>query len=145
MAYGPAMATVTSIHVDVDPDDDRSLPGWIYHDPEYFRVEMERVIRPSWQIVCHVNDVPGRGDCRTLDYLGESIIVIRGGDQEVRAFHNVCRHRGSRLLDGHSGCSRKLVCPYHAWSYELDGRLAGVPGKADYPGLQTERLGLLPV
>ncbi len=131
--------------VSVDPDEGRSLPGWVYHDPEFFAAEMERVIRPSWQVVCHVSDVPDRGDWRTLDYLGESVIVVRGDDGAVRAFSNVCRHRGSRLVDGHQGCARKLVCPYHAWTYALDGALAGVPGRSDYPGLAPADLGLIPV
>jgi phenylpropionate dioxygenase-like ring-hydroxylating dioxygenase large terminal subunit len=128
-----------------DPHADLSLPGWLYHDPEFFRVEMERVIRPSWQIVCHQSDIPNAGDWQSIDYLGESVIVIRGDDREVRAFANVCRHRGSRLVDGNQGCARKLVCPYHAWVYGADGRLRAVPHKADYPGLEMERLGLKPV
>jgi phenylpropionate dioxygenase-like ring-hydroxylating dioxygenase large terminal subunit len=140
------MATVTPLYRnEADPDEHLSLPGWLYTDAEFFGVEMERVIRPSWQVVCHVNEIPGRGDWRTIEYLGESIIVVRGDDGAVRALSNVCRHRGSRLVDGHSGCALKLVCPYHAWTYNLDGRLAGVPGKSDYPGLATETLGLIPV
>jgi phenylpropionate dioxygenase-like ring-hydroxylating dioxygenase large terminal subunit len=128
-----------------ETDRARSLPGWLYHDPEYFGVEMERVIRPSWQIVCHGSDIAGAGDWRTLDYLGESVIVIRGDDGRARAFANVCRHRGSRLVDGHQGCARRLVCPYHAWTYAADGRLIGVPMRADYPGLALEDHGLKPV
>jgi len=122
-----------------------SLPGWIYRDREYFDVEMERVIRPSWQVVCHSNEIPSPGDWRTLDYLGESIVVIRGDDGAVRAFSNVCRHRGSRVVSGASGCSRRLTCPYHAWTYALDGRLIGVPRKSDYPGLEPSKLGLVPI
>ncbi|HEV2748752.1 MAG TPA: aromatic ring-hydroxylating dioxygenase subunit alpha [Allosphingosinicella sp.] len=129
----------------VDPDEGWSLPAWTYHDPECFRVEMERVMRPSWQVVCHLSDVPNTGDWHTLDFLGESIVVVRGKDMAVRAFTNVCRHRGSRILDGASGCTRKFVCPYHAWTYELDGRLAGVPGKSGYAGLDTGKHGLAPV
>jgi phenylpropionate dioxygenase-like ring-hydroxylating dioxygenase large terminal subunit len=128
-----------------DPQEDLSLPGWLYHDPEYFAVEMERLIQPAWQIVCHDSDISGPGDWRSLDYLGESVIVIRGADGEARAFANVCRHRGSRLVDGTGGCARRLTCPYHGWTYAADGRLIGVPHKADYPGLEPERLGLLPV
>jgi len=63
----------------------------------------------------------------------------------VRAFSNVCRHRGSRLVDGTGGCSKVLTCPYHAWSYARDGRLVGVPHRQEYPDLQTETLGLKPV
>ena len=128
-----------------DDQGELSLPGWLYHDPEYFRVEMARVIRPSWQIVCHANDIPGAGDWRTLEILGGSIVVIRGDDGRARAFANVCRHRGSRLVDGEAGCAKRLTCPYHAWTYATDGRLIGVPDRQDYPGLDPARLGLVPV
>lgn len=131
--------------VDIDPDADFSLPGWIYTDPEFMALEIERIIRPSWQIVCHLNEVPGAGDYRTIEYAGESVIVIRGDDGEVRAFTNVCRHRAMRLVEGPAGCARKLVCPYHAWVYETDGRLTGVPMKGEYPALKLEDNGLAPV
>ena len=130
---------------EADDLDDLRLPGWVYHDSDYFKVEMARLIRPSWQIVCHANDIPSAGDWRTLDLLGESVIVIRGGDGIVRAFANVCRHRGSRLVDGTSGCAKRLTCPYHAWTYAADGRLVGVPQREDYPGLEPAALGLKPV
>jgi len=130
---------------DPDPQRDFSLPGWIYRDPEYFAVEMERLIRPAWQIVCHASDIAGPGDWRTLDYLGESVIVIRGADGAARAFANFCRHRGSRLVDGGEGCAKRLTCPYHGWTYAADGRLVGVPRKADYPGLDPAGWGLVPV
>jgi phenylpropionate dioxygenase-like ring-hydroxylating dioxygenase large terminal subunit len=141
--FDHAFAEIDS--VDVDPDADFSLPGWIYHDREFFDLEMERVIRPSWQIVCHVNEVPGPGDYRTIEYCGESVVVIRGDDGVVRAFTNVCRHRAMRLVDGSGGCAKKLVCPYHAWTYDNDGRLTGVPMKSEYPSLKLEENGLVPV
>jgi len=127
---------------DHDPDADWSLPGWLYTDPEYFALEMERVIRPSWQIVCHVSDVATPGAWRSLDYIGESVIVVRGDDDAVRAFTNVCRHRAMRLVEGGAGCAKKFICPYHAWAYELDGRLSGVPMRSDYPTLKLEDNGL---
>src|SRR4051812_20519046 len=129
----------------VDPDADFSLPSWLYTDPEVVEVEAARIFRPSWQIVCHVNDLPNPGDYHTLDYIGESVVAIRGEDGAVRAFTNVCRHRAMRLVEGPSGCARKLVCPYHAWTYASDGRLTGVPFRGDYPGLDLARNGLAPV
>ncbi len=130
---------------DVDPDADFSLPGWIYGDEEFQQLELERVLRPSWQIVCHESDIAQPGEWRTLDYLGESVMVIRGDDRQLRAFTNVCRHRAMRLVEGAAGCSKKLVCPYHAWTFEPDGRLSGVPMKSDYPALKLEENGLVPV
>ncbi|MGV3455724.1 aromatic ring-hydroxylating oxygenase subunit alpha [Sphingomonas sp.] len=128
-----------------DPDADWSLPGWIYTDPEFLEVETARILRPSWQIVCHESDVAGPGDWRTLSYLGENVVVVRGRDGAIRAFHNVCRHRAMRIVEGNAGCTKKLVCPYHAWAYELDGRLSGVPMRSDYPALDIDASGLVPV
>jgi phenylpropionate dioxygenase-like ring-hydroxylating dioxygenase large terminal subunit len=115
-----------------DPDADRSLPAWTYRDPDFFAAEVKRIFRPAWQIVCHESDIAAPGDYQAIDLFGENIILIRGEDGVGRAFTNVCRHRGAQIVDGPSGCAKKLVCPYHGWTYESDGRLTGVPMKADY-------------
>jgi phenylpropionate dioxygenase-like ring-hydroxylating dioxygenase large terminal subunit len=101
------------------------------------------VLRPAAQVVCHLSDIAEPGDWRSLDYLAEKILVIRGRDGAVRAFANVCRHRGARLLDGEGGCARRVTCRYHGWSYDLDGRLVGVPMREDYEDLDADRLGLV--
>ena len=129
----------------LDPLDGMSLPGWLYFEPEFLEAEKNTFLRAAPQVVCHVNDIPAPGDWRTLEYLGESVLVIRGDDQKVRAFSNVCRHRGSRIVDGDGGCAKVLTCPYHAWSYSRDGRLVGVPHRNEYPGLKTDELGLFPI
>jgi phenylpropionate dioxygenase-like ring-hydroxylating dioxygenase large terminal subunit len=140
------MAThLRSVQPTPDPLDGMSLPGWLYHDAEFFEAEKRAFLRAAPQVVCHVNEIPQPGDWRTLEYLGESVIVIRGDDGAVRAFSNVCRHRGSRIVDGAAGCAKVLTCPYHAWSYARDGRLVGVPHRQEYPGLRTEDHGLFPV
>jgi phenylpropionate dioxygenase-like ring-hydroxylating dioxygenase large terminal subunit len=127
-------------------EEDHSLPAWIYRDPEFFEREQAVIFRKSWQVVCHVSDVPHAGDFHTLDFLGEPLVVVRGDDGQVRGFHNVCRHRAARLVDGSKGhCGRRITCPYHAWTYALDGRLVGVPDKQAFPGLQSERHGLAPL
>ena len=128
-----------------DPLADMSLPGWLYHDAEFFEAEKKAFLRAAPQVVCHESEITQPGEWRTLEYLGESVLVIRGDDDEVRAFSNVCRHRGSRLVDGTGGCAKVLTCPYHAWSYARDGRLVGVPHRSEYPGLRTEDHGLFPV
>ncbi|HKO67771.1 MAG TPA: aromatic ring-hydroxylating dioxygenase subunit alpha [Burkholderiaceae bacterium] len=131
--------------MNTDSDDGWSLPAWTYRDAGFFEIEMTRVMRPSWQVVCHASDIENPGDWQTLEFLNESIVVIRGDDRQMRAFTNVCRHRGSRLLSESSGCAKRLTCPYHGWTYGLDGQLIGVPGKGDYPGLDIEAHGLVPV
>lgn len=140
------MAThLKSVQPTTDPLDDLSLPGWLYYDPEFFEAEKRAFLRASPQIVCHESEIANPGEWRKIDYLGESVIVIRGDDGEIRAFTNVCRHRGSRLVDGEGGCAKVLTCPYHAWSYARDGRLVGVMHRHEYPGLEVEKLGLVPV
>jgi phenylpropionate dioxygenase-like ring-hydroxylating dioxygenase large terminal subunit len=121
------------------------LPGWIYSDPEFFELEKQHIFRTSWQLVCHVNDVPEPGDYHCLDLLGESVVVVRGADRKLRAFHNVCRHRASRLVDGQKGhcVGGRITCPYHAWSYAFDGRLVGVPHKDTFRNFDATRHGLI--
>jgi phenylpropionate dioxygenase-like ring-hydroxylating dioxygenase large terminal subunit len=140
------MATqLKSVRPTPDPLDGMSLPGWLYFDPEFFEAEKKAFLRAAPQVVCHESEIAEPGEWRSLEYLGESVIVIRGDDGETRAFANVCRHRGSRLVDGNGGCAKVLTCPYHAWSYARDGRLVGVPHRNEYPGLVTEDHGLFPI
>ena len=119
------------------------LPAWIYRDPEFFELEKQHIFRTSWHLVCHQNDIPATGDYHTFEILGESVVAVRGDDGQIRSFHNVCRHRASRLLDGPKGqCGRRITCPYHAWTYSLDGRLIGVPFKETFRDFDPQKSGL---
>ncbi|SMF14026.1 Phenylpropionate dioxygenase, large terminal subunit [Tistlia consotensis] len=120
----------------------RGLPAWTYRNAELLDLEYQRVILGSWQIACHANDVRQPGDYFVLELMRDSVLVLRGDDGVVRAFANVCRHRGSKLLDGTGNCPKAVVCPYHGWAYELDGRLKGVPSERSFPGLDKATLGL---
>jgi phenylpropionate dioxygenase-like ring-hydroxylating dioxygenase large terminal subunit len=101
---------------------------------------------PAWHLVCHQSDIPDKGDYQTFRMLGEIVFAVRGKDGEINGFHNVCRHRAARLLDdGKGNCGALLTCPYHAWSYALDGRLVGVPFKNQYDALREENYNLVPV
>jgi phenylpropionate dioxygenase-like ring-hydroxylating dioxygenase large terminal subunit len=123
-----------------------SLPGWIYRDAEFLQAEKERVFAASWQIVCHLNDIPNPGDYHTLDFLGEPVVAVRGEGNRVRAFFNVCRHRAARLLDSGAGhCAGRIVCPYHAWVYDLDGRLMSLPHRREFDDFSRAGYGLKPV
>jgi phenylpropionate dioxygenase-like ring-hydroxylating dioxygenase large terminal subunit len=123
-----------------------SLPAWLYRDPAFFELEKRHVFRTAWQVVCHVSDVPEAGCYHTLDFLDEKVVTLRGDDGVVRSFHNVCRHRAARVADGDKGrCGRRLVCPYHAWSYGLDGQLAAVPRWQGFEDLDLDAHGLAPV
>jgi phenylpropionate dioxygenase-like ring-hydroxylating dioxygenase large terminal subunit len=124
-------------------DDSVSLPGWIYRDQDFFEVEKEVIFRRAWQPVCHVSDIPAAGDYHTFEFLGENLVVLRGEDGEARGFHNVCRHRAARLLDGSSGnCGHRVMCPYHAWTYDMTGALVGVPNKAAFEDFNNSEHGL---
>ena len=122
-----------------------ALPAWVYNHAELTRLELERVLRPSWQIVCHVNSIPKAGDYATFDLGGESILALRDRDGSIRGFHNVCRHRGARLLDGSGNCPASITCPYHGWTYRHDGGLIGMPVRESFPGLDRSEHGLKPV
>ncbi len=127
----------------VADEDDWSLPAWTYDDPDFMKLEREAIFMPAWHLVCHVSELANPGDWRGFAMFGELAIVVRGQDGAIRAFHNVCRHRAARLLDGDGGhCEGRITCPYHGWTYALDGRLIGVPFQADYPDFDRADHGL---
>ncbi len=100
-----------------------SMEKPFYLDPGVFEADVERVIMPIWHLVDHASRIPNAGDYFLFELAGESIIVVRGWEGEIRAFYNVCRHRGSIICREAHGNVRLLRCPYHAWSYDLDGSL----------------------
>jgi len=120
----------------------RALPAWVYSNAELNRLEIERILLPSWQLVCHINSIPNPGDYATFDLGSESVLVLRDRDGEIRGFHNVCRHRGARLLDDTGNCPGPITCPYHGWSYRQDGSLVGVPLRDTFPGIDRTQFGL---
>ena len=103
-----------------------SLPGRDYHDPAVWDVEKERIFYRHWYCVGRVEQIPEPGDYLLRDVGDESILIVRTKDGELRAFYNVCRHRGSRLCDEPAGQMKSVIkCPYHAWSYTFQGELVG--------------------
>jgi phenylpropionate dioxygenase-like ring-hydroxylating dioxygenase large terminal subunit len=131
---------------DAVSDTGSSLPAWIYRNTEFLELERQHLFMPAWHLVCHQNDIPEKGDYQTFRMLGEIAFVLRGKDGRINAFHNVCRHRAARLLDdGKGNCGGMVTCPYHAWSYALDGRLRGVPMRREYENLDPEAHSLVPV
>ena len=103
-----------------------------YSDPEIFRRDIDRIHLRHWLCVGHESRVPKKGDWFRFDVAGESLILVRGRDDEVRALVNVCRHRGSRVCYEESGNARMLVCPYHAWTYDDSGSLVTVYAEEDF-------------
>jgi Rieske 2Fe-2S family protein len=122
-----------------------TLPGRYYYDPAIHAVERERIFGRGWLCVGYAAQLAGAGDYLTVELAGESAIVVRGRDGAVRAFLNVCRHRGARLCSEPCGqLGGAIRCRYHAWTYALDGRLIGVPNMPG-EGLDREAHGLVPV
>ena len=123
-----------------------TLPGRDYHAAEVFDLERERVFFRRWFYAGRVDSLAEPGAFMAVDVVGESILVVRGKDGELRGFYNVCRHRGSRLCEEESsGKLRSAIkCPYHAWSYSFDGRLIGTPFM-DKNEIDRSQFGLWPV
>lgn len=113
----------------------RTLAGRYYCAPEVLTDENERLFRRQWVCVGRESEVARAGEYLLVTIAGESLIVLRDRDDRVRAFYNVCRHRGTRLCEAERGqFAGTIQCPYHAWTYRLDGRLAGAPHMQDTPG-----------
>jgi Rieske 2Fe-2S family protein len=120
-----------------------SLPRPFYTDPGLHRLDLEELFYRDWVFAAHDCELPKRGSWVTLEIGEYSIVVVRSGDSEIRAFHNSCRHRGSRICAAGSGTSARLVCPYHQWAYRLNGELAFARDMG--PGFDNGAYGLKPV
>ncbi len=121
------------------------LPPWAYRNSELFELEIEQIFRPSWMLVGHVSDIPKVGDYLTFEGFNEMIVVIRSENGKVHAFHNICRHRGSKILNGEGNCPRALVCPFHGWRYNLEGKLQFIPKPEGFPHLNKDTISLVSV
>lgn len=122
------------------------MPAARYFDQRFYDLEMERVWRKTWLLAAHVSDLPSAGSYKLFDQLGESVIVMRGQDNAIRAFHNVCMHRGSPLVTETRGkIGARMVCPYHAWTYSSSGELLTVPEERNFACLDRPSLALTPV
>ncbi|MGB8714517.1 MAG: aromatic ring-hydroxylating dioxygenase subunit alpha [Onishia taeanensis] len=100
-----------------------SLPQPFYNDERLFQLDMQEIFEKEWLFAGMTCEIPSKGNYMTLEVGDNPVVIVRGNNGEVHAFHNVCRHRGSRLCVTNKGKVAKLVCPYHQWTYELDGRL----------------------
>lgn len=122
-----------------------TLPGSYYYRPEIYARELERIWGRMWVCVERVEALPEPGDFLTTTVGDESLIVVRGRDGRLRAFFNVCRHRGAQVCTAAAGNAKALTCAYHAWTYGLDGKLQGAPNIASFGSFPREDFGLVPV
>jgi len=123
-----------------------TLPSPLFRDPAVYEREVARLFRRSWQCVGRADELPFPGSFRTVEVAGSGVLLVRNRAGKLRAFHNVCRHRGTRLVEAPEGRDlTRLLCPYHAWTYDLDGRLLGTPHMQDVKGFERAEHGLYPV
>ena len=119
-----------------------SLPRGCYDAQAFYEREVERIFLKTWLFVGRADEVARQGDFFTVETGGGPVIIIRGRGGDVRAFANTCRHRGARLLNGNGNCQRAIACPYHGWTYGLDGSLLGAPAMERTANFEKSKYGL---
>ncbi len=102
------------------------LPARAYHDPDIYRREFDSIFAREWMPVAHESELPALGDYKTLEFSGQPLLLVRGPDKRIQCFINACRHRGMAVVEGAGNASR-FRCPYHAWTYDLNGMLTIAP------------------
>ena len=121
----------------------KTLAREYYNSPETFTMEMERIFNRQWFCAGHQTRIPNEGDYFLVEAFSESIIILRNQNGEIRAFYNVCRHRGTHMCEEAVGrFGRSIQCPYHAWTYSLDGNLIGAPLMKDVKDFHKEEFPL---
>jgi phenylpropionate dioxygenase-like ring-hydroxylating dioxygenase large terminal subunit len=120
------------------------LPKECYMSPDWFEREQRELFSRAWSFACVAQDLPEAGDYMPVQIGRYPMFVIRGRDGALKAYHNTCRHRGTEMLEKKGNCRHGIVCPYHAWTYNVDdGSLRGLPKKdLCFPGLKMDQLGL---
>ncbi len=122
-----------------------TLPGYLYSSPAVLEDEKRKLFYKEWQLVGHSSQLRHPGDYLTANIVGQKLFVIRGSDGINRAFFNVCQHRAHQLLQGQGNARNAIVCPYHAWTYRMDGSLRTARGTEAMPSFNPDDYGLVPV
>ncbi len=115
------------------------LDAKYFTDRDLYRRIVDEVFYKNWLLACHSSQVSKSGDYLTLEIYDQDIIIAHSKEGEIKAFYNVCQHRGHKLADG-SGNKKLLVCPYHAWSYDLKGQLKAAPYANNVPGFDSSKI-----
>jgi phenylpropionate dioxygenase-like ring-hydroxylating dioxygenase large terminal subunit len=128
------------------PAPGRNLPPQAFTAPEVFALEQRAIFAKSWVHVGDLCDLPEPGSYLAAEIGVTPVLIVRDRTSgELRGFLNACRHRGAQLLEGKGTCDKQIKCPYHAWSYGLDGELLGVPHRDEFAHCDLSQLGLVPV
>ena len=143
----PALELIPRVHAaaragvgDLAPSTMR-IPNAHYTDPAILEAEL-RTTFAAPLLVAPSSSVPKPGDYRAMDLMGTPVVVVRGADGRARVLLNVCRHRGAQIAEG-SGCSRRLTCAYHGWTYDTEGALVGIPGREGFDDIDVATHGLV--
>ncbi|MFY0309058.1 aromatic ring-hydroxylating dioxygenase subunit alpha [Leisingera sp. D0M16] len=121
-----------------------SLEARYYTDPAIYKAELKGLLARTWQFAGHASQIPNIGDYFAFEIAGQNLFAIRGRDEVIRTFYNVCQHRAHEMVTG-TGNTRVVVCPYHAWTYELTGHLRAGPNIKSVPGFDREKICLTEV
>lgn len=123
------------------------VPMEPYRSEEFYSLERERVFRRSWLILAREEELPHTGDFirKEIEVCGVSVILTRLKSGDIKAFYNVCSHRGNQLVIGEAGNASRLICRYHNWTYANDGRLLGIPDEASFFAVDKKKCGLTPI
>ena len=134
------ISTVPNFHT--DPARSYTLPGRYYFDREIYQRENSAIFSRTWQYVGHISMLTDPGDYIVAEIGGESIVILLNNQKNLQAFYNVCQHRAHRLLEGRGHIRHRIVCPYHTWTYNLDGDLNHARGTDQLPEFDKSRFGL---
>jgi len=126
-------------------DQASTIPSSWYTDARIFQLEQDTVFSNSWQLAARLDQLNKPGDYVTTDIAGEPIVIVRGGDDKIRGFFNVCSHHAAAVMNEPEGCAVQLRCPYHGWTYSLAGELKGTPDFNDVCDFDRSENGLRPV
>lgn len=140
-ALGISQAEIASVRLPLE--EASLLPGRVYTDAAIYELERERIFQKSWLPVCHVSQLKEQGAFIARKIAGESMVAVRGRDNEIRVLSNVCRHRYTALTQGSGTCKgNRIVCPYHGWAFGLDGALLAAPFMEGVKDFQKSDMGL---
>ena len=144
MSHLEAVKPKSGLPIHEEPQHSYTLPSRLYLDESIYEQEKQKIFYCNWHYAGHLSQLNKPGDYLTATVADESIFIVRGQDDTLRGFYNVCRHRAHQLLEG-SGNTRNIVCPYHAWSYALDGELRHARNSEKVPGFDKSEFCLQPV
>ena len=136
------MSTTADVIPMPDRPPGRPLQPWTYTNSEFFELDYEAFFLRRWQFVGHESDIPEAGDYIAADIGRDNVFVLHGKDGTLRAFKNVCRHRASRVVEGKGSCRGVIRCPYHGWTYRLDGSLMAIPQEERFEDFDRSQFGL---